>query len=203
MRQRHAFSLTSGLRRRTCGLAIGAALLGALVSPSGSAQQATVFRTDVNLVQIEAVVLDENGAPVRGLSVADFELIDRGFRQTIIGFSEVVHRPESSAASALSLPPTLIRDVVSNASTRTDRKVVLVIDDLHLYRGRTETARHLARRIVRELGPSVSMAVLFTSGEHSTQIVEDRGLLLAAVERTDGRKARPASRFADARPNQG
>jgi hypothetical protein len=41
------------------------------------------------------------------------------------------------------------------------------------------------------MGPNVSTAVLFTSGEHSTQMTEDRGALLAAAATVQGRRAMP------------
>ena len=42
--------------------------------------------------------------------------------------------------------------------------VVLVLDDLHVYRGRADTVKDIARKIVNDLGPESSMALIQTGG---------------------------------------
>ena len=89
------------------------------------------------------------------------------------------------------LPPTARLDVASNQSAQSDRLVVMVVDDLHIYRGRTDKAKALARQIIGDLGQQASMAVIFTSGERSTQITTDRSELLAAADTLKGRQSFP------------
>jgi VWFA-related protein len=148
--------------------------------------QPPTFRTRVDLVQVDVVVVDRNGNHVRGLAAADFALFDRKKPQAIAAFEEI-SRERAPDVSGPALPPTLRMDVASNRSAQSDRLVVMVVDDLHIYRGRTDRARELAREIVGQLGPQASMAVLFTSGGHSTEVTEDRSVLLAAVETLKGR----------------
>ena len=179
--------------RRLPGLVlVFAAVVAAssVVLSQSQSQRRPTFRAGIDLVQIDVVVVDELGAPVRGLTAADFTLLDRGKPQQVAAFSEVSHDSvEGEAADAPLLPATLVQAVASNASARSDRIVVLVVDDLHLFRDRADTARRLARRLVHEAGSGTSMAVLLTSGEHSTQVSQESGRHLEAIDTIEGRKA--------------
>ena len=72
---------------------------------------------------------------------------------------------------------------------QSDRLVIIVVDDLHIYKERSDRAKEIARQVLADLGPAASMAVLFTSGEHSTPVTDDRVLLAAAVETLRGRQS--------------
>ncbi|MEZ5320307.1 MAG: VWA domain-containing protein [Vicinamibacterales bacterium] len=166
-----------------CGLAVPAA------QRQGRPPQAPTFRSTVDLVQVDVVAVDAQGHHVKGLTADDFELIDRKQPQTIATFEEVTHDYSRASAFTPRLPPTVRLDVASNQSAVADRLIVMVIDDLHIYRGRTDRARDLARDVVTQLGPEASMAVLFTSGEHSTEVTEDRTRLLDAIDTLEARQS--------------
>lgn len=167
---------------------------------AGQQQQPPTFRSNVELVQVDVVVVDKDGNPIRGLTRADFTLLDRGKPQTIATFDEVSHTPEASAA--IPSIPAVRLDVASNQSAQSDRLIVLVIDDLHIWKGRTDRAKQIAHDVINQLGPQSSMAVLFTSQDHNTQVTADQALLSAAVETLTGRQAwrRPHPAIDDQRP---
>lgn len=149
----------------------------------------TTFRAGVELVQVDVVVVDQKGTHIRGLKASDFAITDRKKPQTIAAFEEVTHeRPRAAEASPASAAPVRM-DVASNQSVQAHRLVVMVIDDLHIYRGRVDRAKTIAKDVLAKLGGDASMAVLFTSGEHSTEVTEDRSMLLAAIDTLQGRKA--------------
>jgi VWFA-related protein len=150
--------------------------------------QTPTFRSRVDLVQVDVIVVDKNGAPVRGLQVSDFVLRDRGNAQTIATFDEVSHDRLRSGADA-ALPAGVTHDVSDNQDAQSSRLVVLVFDDLHVWKDRTERAKEIGRRVLAELGPQSSMAVLFTSGSHSTNISTDHAVLAAAIETFKGRQS--------------
>lgn len=177
-------------------IAVPCAVVLALSAAGLTAQQVT-FRSRTDLVIVDAVVVDTDGHTVRGLKASDFVVTDRRRPLEIATFEEVSHaRPAPTAdAVAATLPPTLKLDVASNMTVQADRLVVIVIDDLHIWRGRTEKAKALARDIVTKLGTQASMAVIFSSRDGSTEITQDRSVLLAAI---DGMKARQTFR----RPHQ-
>jgi VWFA-related protein len=149
--------------------------------------QPPTFRTGVELVQVDVVVVDKDGHPVEGLTAEDFTVLDRKKPQKIATFDEVMHRHPEDAAPAL-LPGTRL-DVSNNQTAQADRLIVMVVDDLHIYKERTDRARDIAKKVVADLGPQSSMAVLFTSQEHSTQVTTDRARLLAAVDTLKGRQS--------------
>ena len=166
-----------------------AAPLVAQQRPQTSQQQPT-FRAGVELVQIDVIVLDETGAHVRGLKASDFVIRDRGKVQTIAAFEEVAHARPGRTPSGAAAPPNVVPlDVSTNQTAAADRLVVVVVDDLHIWRGRTTTAQSIARGILDTLGPDASMAVLFTSGRGGTQVTEDRTLLQRAIDSLEGRQS--------------
>jgi VWFA-related protein len=162
--------------------------LTALVLAAVLAQDRPTFRGGVDLVQVDVVVVDRSGHPVSGLKASDFKILDRGKPQTVATLDEVTrHHPDVPP------PPPLLAsvklDVSNNQTAQADRLVVMVVDDLHIYRERTDRARDIARKVIADLGDASSMAVLFTSQEHSTQVTTDRSQLRAAVETLKGRQA--------------
>ena len=67
--------------------------------------------------------------------------------------------------------------------------LLMVLDDIHAFKGRDEKVKEIGRKIVNDLGPNASMAVLMTSGDKSTQVGEDKERLLEAIDTYHGRKA--------------
>lgn len=150
--------------------------------------QAPTFRTRVDLVQIDVVVVDKAGNPIRGLTQTDFAILDRRKPQTIAAFEEVAHVHADEPATPALLPSVKL-DVSNNQTAQSGRLVVMVIDDLHIYKERTDRAKDIAKKVLAELGAQSSMAVLFTSQEHSTQVTSDTSRLLAAVDTLKGRQS--------------
>jgi VWFA-related protein len=146
------------------------------------------FRARVDLVQVDVVVVDEAGNPVRGIKQADFALFDRKQPQTIATFDEVSHAA-SADRSTPALPAAVKRDVASNQTVQSGRLIVMVIDDLHIWKDRTDRAKEIARKVLTDLGPLSSMAVLFTSGQRSTLVTEDQSVLSAAIDTLKARQS--------------
>jgi len=160
-----------------------------VLSAAGLAAQQATFRSKTDLVIVDAVVVDKHGNAVRGLRASDFALTDRTKPLDVATFEEVSHeRLARGAAEVAALPPTLKLDVASNMTVQADRLVMVFIDDLHIWKGRTDKAKALARDIVTNLGTQASMAVMFSSREGSTEITQDRSVLLAAIEGMEGRQ---------------
>lgn len=158
-------------------------------------QKPPVFKSNVELINVDVVVTDKDGNAVRGLPQDAFALTDRKKLQTVSTFEEVSHERSRAATPAPHFPATMKMDIASNTTVQADRLVMVVVDDLHIWKGRTDKARELTRDVIVKLGEQASMAVLFTSGDHSTQITQDRSVLLAA---SDTLKARQSVR----RPHQ-
>jgi VWFA-related protein len=163
-------------------------LLAATIPAAEQRQAQPTFRSNVDLVQVDIVVVDRDGHPVRGLKQGDFTILDRRKPQTIAAFEEIGYE-RTAEAPALPLARVPRLDVSSNQTAQSGRLVVMVVDDLHIYTRRSDKATEIARNVLTQLGPQSSMAVLFTSGEHSTQVTSDRSQLDTAVETLKGRQS--------------
>jgi VWFA-related protein len=183
--------------------ALVALVVGAVVAGDGAARPAAQqpqFRAGIDLVQIDVVALDESGHPVRGLTAADFTLLDRQKAQRISTFKEVT-LSGPGAASTSSPPgsaiPGVKDDVVSNQIPPADRLVVLLLDDFHTFRQRSDRVKDIAHKVANALGPQSAIAVLFTSGHHSTEFTRDPADISAAIDAfvgaAPGRRPSPGS----------
>ena len=112
--------------RAAATLLVGLALTTSIVLSARTTpqdQQRPVVRSGTELVQVDVVVLDENGRPVRGLTARDFTVLDRKRPQRIDAFSEINHDWNESAG--LPKPPAEVRaDVADNSTARSERIVI-------------------------------------------------------------------------------
>jgi VWFA-related protein len=176
-------------------LLAGATTHGQQPAPPGvpSQRPSATFRTDINFVEIHAVVTDERGRFVPGLTLDDFDIFEDGRRQSPSVF-EFVNLPVASASAATGL--TIEPDVRTTSRTFDGRLFILVLDDLHTTTYRTPQVRHTARQFIEEwLGPTDMAAVLFTSGrqEAAQELTSSRRLLLASIDKFQGQKLPSAS----------
>ncbi|HEY7475534.1 MAG TPA: hypothetical protein VH679_11015, partial [Vicinamibacterales bacterium] len=72
-------------------------LLATALSAQTPSQQRPVFRAAVELIQVDVVVRDRNGTPIRGLTADDFVVLDRAKPQQIATFKEI-HRDSDAPA---------------------------------------------------------------------------------------------------------
>jgi VWFA-related protein len=166
-------------------------LLVSAVAVSGAQQPATTtaipdtpqaaFKTGVDVVSLDVSVLDSNDRPIKGLTVADFSVLEDGKPQPIVAFLPVdVPAPTAPTASWVR---DVGEDVVSN-DVDTRRLVVIVLDDAYtgISEGESTRARSVARAIVDQLGPADLAAVAFTFRGRAENFTADRGRLLAAID---------------------
>lgn len=175
------------------------ALLSALVlsaHPRVSQQPPPIFRGGVDVIPLDVLVLDGQRQPVRGLTAADFTVLESGKPQPIIAFFEV-DVPDPVAPTA-----PWMRDVapdVTSNDLQTRRLVLLVMDDAGtgIDEGEPIIAGKVARAVIDQLGPADLAAVVYTFLGRSQNFTADRAQLIAAVEsfrpRNWGRAGRPTA----------
>jgi len=170
---------------RDAGLAILA--LGALaltVRAQAPAPQ-PVFRSGTDLVQVDVSVLDGKRRPVRGLSAADFTVLEDGQPREIQAFTEV-DLPSRRAPGAAAWTRQVPSDVSSNAVAQQQGRLVIVVMDRSIPVGEpTVTARRVATQIINELGPDDLAAVVSTANGAVQNLTTDRTRLLRALSRGD------------------
>lgn len=83
-----------------------------------------VERVDVSIANVDVVVTDGEGNPVRGLTREDFEVYENGKLQTITNFSAI----EAQDAEALIAPDTATAETAVASEPSSRRLIVLFLD---------------------------------------------------------------------------
>src|SRR5262245_6992747 len=158
--------------------------------PGGTSENPPVtFRVQVDYVEVDALVTDANGNPVKDLRREDFEILEDKVPQKIDMFSFFdvpVTRPDQPLFS----PTPIERDVQTNQPLD-GRLYVMLLDDLHTYPLRTPLVKKAARQFIEgHMGANDIMAVVHLSGrsDAAQEFTSNKRLLLEAVDKFMGRK---------------
>ena len=172
----------------------GASLTAA--APQRPAQPGPTFRVEVNYVEIDAIVTDDKGAFVRGLTRDDFELVEEGRPQAIDTFTVVdvpVRRPDPLLFNGrVSIEP----DTASNDSEFNGRVIVLLLDDVLTDARRSIKVRAAAKQFVlRFVNDNDLVAVVHSSagGATSQNFTNNRQRLLASIDKFVGQRIQSAA----------
>lgn len=146
-----------------------------------------IFKAGIDVVQLDVTVLDQNRLPLRGLTAADFTVLENGNPQPIVAVVPIeVPGPVTPSAPWMR---DVAPDVVSNAQD-VRRIVVIVMDDANTGFDNGESL--VANRIVDELGPSDLAAVAFTFLGSVQNLTTDRARLRAAIDSFTPRNSKSA-----------
>jgi len=155
------------------------ALTAGLQTPA--ATQLPTFRTGVDIVELDVTVVDKDRRPIRGLTAADFTILERGKPQPVVAFAAIdVPPPVRASAPWLREAPL---DVVTNASE--NRRIVTILMDDAYTRFDSDVAKRakkIALDALDQLGPADLASVIFTFQGRSQNFTADREKLRAAVE---------------------
>jgi VWFA-related protein len=171
-------------------------LLACIAGPSGVAtpaaqQPPATFRSEVGVVEINAVVTDTNGNFVRDLKKDDFQVFEDGRPRPFSLFS-LVDMPTPSSVPAAGPEP----DIRTLAESRAGRVYVLVLDDLHTAPFRAAALKAAARRFISQFFyPGDLAAVVYTGPglAGGQELTGSRRLLLAAIDRFRGQQIESAA----------
>ncbi|HEY7476429.1 MAG TPA: VWA domain-containing protein [Vicinamibacterales bacterium] len=149
-----------------------ALVLAAIATASGAARQQTpVFRGSVDLVTIDASVVDSQGRPIGGLGADQFSLKVDGQVRRIVAAQFISRHatpadttPGTSAASRAS----------SNQAANDGRLVLIAVDRTNIRRLEGRSALRAAERFVDSLGPSDRVAVMGVSDGGEIEFSRDR-----------------------------
>ena len=135
------------------------------------------FKSGVDVVRFDVVVLDKDRHPIAGLSADDFHVSENGKPVRIAAFEAVTIPGATSAPAPVSTSFDPRVDVVSNQRTGPGRLVVIVLDRTIPHEWPMTHARAIANAAIDALGPHDLGAVLFTSrisGTHAQGLTADR-----------------------------
>jgi VWFA-related protein len=182
------------VKRILAAIGVGVLTLSAPTIGQQGAPSVT-FQTEVNYVDVDAIVTDAQGHFVVDLTKDDFTILEDGKPQKIEMFSPVdipVQRPDRFAFRDRPIVP----DVRTNRQPFDGRIYVIVLDDLDISPVRTAQTIKQARTFVEKyLGANDMAAVIYTSGrsDAAQEFTNDPQLLLAAINKFVGRRMRPAT----------
>lgn len=127
-------------------------------------------------------MLDKNRKPVRGLTGADFTILENGKPQTVAAFG-AVELPDLKPPSAPWIRD-VAPDVKTNFGSQQRRLFIIAIDDATIENdvAAIKSVKDIATGIVNRLGPADVASVVFTRDNRNSQdFTNDRARLLTAV----------------------
>jgi VWFA-related protein len=156
--------------------------------------QPAMFKVNVKLVVVRAVVRDGQGHAMGSLHKEDFQVFDRGKPQVITQFE--VQRPGDLATKAVqsstdNASAANAGEPIPTASTAPERFVAYVFDDVHLQFGDLASVRKAAERQFDKLRPSDRVAIFTTSGQNDLGFTDDRAKIHEALSRLIPRPIAP------------
>ena len=166
-------------------------LFASAVAPISAPAQQVVPGVRAEIVQLDAVVVDAQGAVVRDLAREDFQILEDGRPQSVAQFFAVTRaRPPAVKTPAPSDPGVVVEapSVTTPPAAETaasGRQVVILVDDLHIGLQSMVEAKRALRRFVDEVAlPDDAIAVVTTSGAGPIQqLTRDRAIVGQALER--------------------
>jgi VWFA-related protein len=148
--------------------------------------QPPIFRGGTNLVQVDAIVSDQNGQPVTDLTAADFELLDDGKPMPI---DRVRFLGAAEYSGDATLAPIRSHEDEEREASRDDVRVyAIVLDDYHVPRmGELRVIDPLVA-FVRQLPPTDLVAVYYPlDSVTDVAFTRDREPVIKAIRAFIGR----------------
>jgi VWFA-related protein len=164
-------------------------------------QQTPSFRSAVTLVTVDVSVLDSDGAPVPGLTAADFEIKLNGRVRPVRVLTYVRAAGELPASTAPTVPAlarpfegeregrqTVTNDGVMAAAKQAgeDRVFVLLVDDLSFEPMRGKALFTEAKHFISSLPAADLVGLATTSGSVAINPTADRARIRAALDKAAG-----------------
>jgi VWFA-related protein len=190
----------SGFRASPKALLLSAAVLTVGSSAAQAVPPAPPRATasvELSLTNLDVVVTDAKGNPVRGLVAADFEVLHGGRPVELTNFSEIrldgETAPEASASSA--------EEPSASPEKPPRRRVVLFFDRLYLpepgiRKALFDSVRSLVGETLNE-GDDVMIVTWERSIRTVLPFTDDLGALRRAIGRVEERSARPGREVSD------
>ncbi len=123
--------------------------------------QQPVFRAGVDLVAVDATVLDRDGRPVSGLKAEDFSVTLDGERRPVRALDYLEF---GSAMRSRTTAPMLSNSSAPAGATRGGRVILIVVDDLSARPGQMTSLRVAAGHMLATIDPEDLVGVATTSG---------------------------------------
>ncbi len=175
-----------------CAVALYSTILFVAHQSAASPQQqdsSVHFKSAVDVVLVPVLVRNAQGRVIEDLKTEDFQIFDRGKRQTISHLA-VQKRAAPTHEPPAAQNPSVDRSIQAGDAqaglmrVHAERYVIFLFDDLHLLAGDLARVRNAASRMMAEsLQPTDAAAVVSTSGEINSGFTPNRAKLEDAVQK--------------------
>lgn len=160
-----------------------AAIVSALSVQPARAQQPPLFRTGVDLLPVDVIVVDDQGRPVRGLTPDDFAVSIDGEARRVLS-AEWVLLTSDAVRPATPPPP---EGYSSNEQDTGGRLIVLAIDQPNIRLGGGRAITNALLRFLDQLTPSDRVALVpFGRGSTPIPFTADHERVKEAITRVNG-----------------
>jgi VWFA-related protein len=172
---------TDGMTWRSmevCAVAVVCAVLVAGLhaqQPTGPATDRPMFRSEISLVEVSAVVTGDADAPVTDLTREDFEIFENGQRRPVVSarFLSAAATPPSQPLPA-SLTGARLDEVVTNRALADAPAFVLLLDDLNISAYDTHRAIRAGLGVLGAVPANALVSVINSSGEGGSLVTLGR-----------------------------
>jgi VWFA-related protein len=167
-------------------LVLVSAVVIAQQPPPAAKDSGMVLHVTTRMVLVDAVVLDKQGLPVKGLRADNFIVTEDGARQRIASFSERLPEPANPAP-----PPVLPAHVTTNrpAVTQTNAEegtvAVLLLDGLNTpAQDQIYVKQQMLKFLARQYDPNTNLAVIALTNKLTVlqNFTQDPLLLRSALD---------------------
>jgi VWFA-related protein len=136
-------------------------------------------------VQVDVSVLDGKRHPVRGLTAADFSILEDGQPREIQAFTEV-NLPDRVQSRDAAWTRDVPSDVATNLTAQEEGRLLIILLDRTIPVGEPMmTARRVAAAAINQLGPGDLAAVVSTNNGAVQNLTADHTRLLHAISVSD------------------
>jgi len=177
------------MKRFVVQITVLVVLAGALVAQQPSSlpeEPGLVVRVTTRMVQVDTVVLDKEGHPVKGLKADDFTVTEDGVRQRISSFSERISESANPAPPpVLPLHVTTNRPAVTQTNAENGTVAVLLLDGLNTPpQDRIYVKQQMLKFLARQYDPNTKLAVIALGNKLTVlqDFTHDPLLLRAALD---------------------
>lgn len=154
--------------------------------PSPPKEPGLVMRVTTRMVLVDAVILDKEGRPVKGLKADDFTVIEDGLRQRIASFSERgSDKAKPVPSPVLPAHVTTNRPTVTQTSAESGTLAVLLLDGLNTPpKDQIYVKQQMLNFLARQYDPNTKLAVLALTNKLTVlqNFTQDPLLLRAALD---------------------
>jgi VWFA-related protein len=167
-----------------------------LLSAAGVFAQAPPrFESDVDLVAVDAHVVDSTGRPVPDLAASDFSVKIDGKARAVVSARFVETAPRPAGLGPDTAAPVDATATPVPGRTVEGRRIVIVIDRDELGGGGAHNAVQAASAFVAELGPADRAALFSIPSGPRVDFTDDKATLLAAMGKVGPARHAPFGEF--------